>query len=280
MRTASFSSDLSAVLSLLHSCFPRAKKYTAEYLKWLYLENPVGRPIGLHVLYDGEIKGQIIGIPQNIFLKGSESTALLLLDIAIHDSLRGKGLFLRGVTETEEIAKSLGFSAIIGVANASTYSGYEKLGFQNVAGLSARISAISNFRLDAGTAIRSADFFHDWRDDSLRWRMSNPLNKLLIVGGSRETFTVEGRTEYLALVARAEIPKRNLSIPQTVPAPAKPSVVISMEPKATARHGLTLQIPGFAKPSPLRLIYLNLHDRRDRINSDAVLFSFLDFDPF
>jgi len=268
-------------IGLMRACFPRAKRYNTDYLSWLYSGNPLGHPVGVHFHDNGVLKGQVAGIRQNIILKHYPIKALLLLDVAIAPSLRGQGLFLRGVAETMELAASQGVTAIVGVANGNTYRGYEKLGFQNVTGLDAKISLLSDYEINAMEAIDYADYFQDWTDDTLKWRMSNPLNSLSVVGGSHDTLTIEGRTDYHGLAARAEIPV--LCVTMKAPsnkAPAKPSVILSLHPSGTARHRAAFSIPERLKPSPLRLIYMNLDDKRDRLDPSAILFSFLDFDPF
>src|SRR5260370_2250733 len=280
IRVTAFSNDLSVPLDLMRHCFPHSNKYSIEYLTWLYLKNPAGQPIGIHVFEDGDLKGQVVGIPQNLILKGTPVRALLLLDVAIHQSLRGRRLFLKGVARVAEIATELGYSAIIGVANGNTYRGYEQLSFQNVAGLDARLSLMSYFSINSDRAIESADIFQDWTDETLQWRLKNPIAPLDIVRVSNNTFTVEGRTNYPALVARAEIPIRSLSVSGPPASKAKPSVIISLTPKSAGRHRFSISIPERLRPSPLRLVYLNLKDVSDKLNSDSILFSFLDFDAF
>jgi len=52
-----------------------------------------------------------------------------------------------------------------------------------------------------------------------------------------------------------------------------------MFPRAAKRGGeLSVRIPDKLRPSPLRLIYLNLDNEADRLDSNSILFSFLDFD--
>jgi hypothetical protein len=279
IREAAFSEDLSVPLALMHRCFPDAPKYDTEYLNWLYLQNPCGTPIGVQIFEGGDLKGQVAGIPQNVILKGVPAKAVLLLDVSVDESLRGKGLFLKGTLETAKIAKSLGFKAVIGVANGNTWRGYEKIGFQNVAGLDAEVTLRSSNTFDATKACALADLYQDWTGQALRWRMSNPKNPLRAIAQTEQTLVFEGSTPYPGLVARGEIPKRTLAIKPSGGAFVRLSLRLAMFPRAAKRGGeLSVRIPDKLRPSPLRLIYLNLDNEADRLDSNSILFSFLDFD--
>ena len=113
----------------------------------------------------------------------------------------------------------------------------------------------------------------------MRWRMSNPKNPLRAIAQTEQTLVFEGSTPYPGLVARGEIPKRTLAIKPSGGAFVRLSLRLAMFPRAAKRGGeLSVRIPDKLRPSPLRLIYLNLDNEADRLDSNSILFSFLDFD--
>lgn len=269
-------------LGLMRASFPKAGIYSPAYLAWLYRENPAGEAVGVNAFDRGKMVGHLIGIPERVRLYGKGSTVLLLLNVATHPDHRGKGLFLDLARKTAERAKELGHSAIIGVANQNTIRGYEtKLGWQNVAGLEARVS-LTPERLDTMWALERAQLFRDWDQEALAWRMRNPANPLRMIAATSDQIVIEGGTPYPGMKARGTIPRREIQTDESLPSFARPAPAVSLGlwPRGTARHGLAIPIPERAKPSPLRLIYTNLKNAEDRLDPNEVLFSFLDFDAF
>lgn len=271
---------LTQIIELLSVCFPKSNKFTALYLRWLYNGNPDGPAVGHHFFDDGKLIGQLIGIPQRVILRGAPARVILLLDVAIHPDYRGAGHFLDLARRTADLAAALGFAAVTGVANHSTYRGYPKIGFQDVAGLNARIAPFSVIRMDAAAAIEQADYYRDWTDKTLDWRMSNPGNPLAILKTTAGHVLVDGPTPYPGIRARAVIPRRGLALEalRGRTAVPRPALVIGLEPRGTTCLPLSIPIPERAKPSPLRLIYLDLVSPRRTLDPARVLFSFLDFD--
>ncbi len=269
-------------ISLMKSCFRDTTKFTPAYLRWLHNENPCGRSVGYH-LYDGPLLvGQLIGIPQQVTLRGEGARVILLQDVATHPNYRGRGLFLELTRRAIDLARRSGFAAVIGVANQNTYRGYEKLGFQNVLGLDARISFFSQMKIDFAGALGKAEFARAWTMEALDWRLRNPRNPLSLIAKMGDSLVVEGGTSYRGLRVRGAIPIQGLSAPYP---PAdyvarRPSVVIGSEPDGISQFPLSIRIPDWAKPSPLRLIYLDLNRPERRLDPGKVLFSFLDFDAF
>lgn len=169
--------SLSTTIELLRTCFPRVRHYDRPYLNWLYCENPCGPAMGFNA-YDGSmLVGHFVGIPQRVRLKERDETVLLLVNIATHPRYRGRGIFSDAIEQVMKAAIDEGYAAITGVANAQTYRGYEKLGFQNVAGLDAEIG-IGVPKLDAMRSLEHAEFSRLWDDATLMWRMGNPANPL------------------------------------------------------------------------------------------------------
>jgi hypothetical protein len=280
-REAAFDGGLSEVVTLMREVFPHAGKFTPDYVEWLYLKNPRGPLTGFHIYDDGKLRGQVAGILQDVMIKGEEATALLLLDVAIHPSLRGRGIFLEGVKRIVALARGRGIAAVIGVANQNTWRGYKKLGFQIVGALDARLVCVQP---RAGENVQSwtgsAELFRRWTDDTLRWRMANPKNPLSVAASTDRLVTIAGRSPYPYIRALATIPRGELRVRPTITVGFGPSLVIGLSPPGTVSFGPNIKIPDRLKPSPLQLIYFNVLKPEDRLRRESVLFSFLDFDPF
>ncbi len=267
------------ILELMATCFPRSDKFSPAYLHWLHSENPEGTPVGYHLFDDQKLVGQLIGLPQRVILRNASARVILLTDVSIHPDQRGAGHFLDLTKRTCDMAASRGFAAVTGVANNSTYRGYPKIGFQDVGGLNARVSLLSNIRLDAEQAVERAEFYRDWDDRLFGWRLRNPYNPLRVIESSAHSITVDGEGPYPGLRVRAIVPRRGLAVAD-VPTGGRrrPSLIIGLEPAGTSSFPLAVSVPERFKPSPLRMIYLDLADRARRLDPSRVLFSFLDFD--
>jgi hypothetical protein len=267
------------VLDLLAVCFPNARKFTPQYLQWLYCENPDGMALGYHLFSEDRLVGQLIGVPERVILRGSSQKVLLLLDVAVHPDFRGGGLFLKMTQKTAELAAASGFAAVTGVANHNTYRGYPKIGFQDVVGLDARISLFGSMRLDVDAALERAEMYRDWSEEALAWRLRNPYNPLRIDTTGDKSFVVEATASYRGLRVRGLIPRRTVGVrPSRTHLSARPCLILNLAPAGTMSLPFSISIPDCFKPSPLRMIYLDLIDQSSKLNPDRILFNFLDFD--
>lgn len=274
--------DLEKILGLMKAAFPDATIFTPEYLKWLYWENPVGDAVGFNCWEGDELVGHVASLPQRVVIKGEEAKAILLLNVATHPRARGKGHFVGLVQRTIDAAREQGFSAVLGVANAQTYSAYElKFNFQNVAGLAAHVEMLPH-SVNMLRAMERAELFQKWTEESLAWRLRNPNNPLKVVSASTDSIVVEGKSSMPVVRSRAIIPRGGMPVKASRSA-AKflgPAVVIGLAPEGTMRRRLAIDVPKKLRPSPLRLVYKNLKNPADTLNPADVLYSFLDFDAF
>lgn len=274
--------DLDKILGLMKVAFPAATIFTPEYLKWLYWENPAGDAVGFNCWAGDELVGHVASLPQRVVIKGQDAKVILLLNVATHPKTRGKGHFVGLVKRTIEAAGEQGFAAVLGVANAQTYRAYElKFKFQNVAGLSAHVEMLPH-NLDVPQAVKHAELYQKWTDESLAWRLRNPNNPLRVVSTSADTVVVEGSSSMPVVRSRAIIPRGDLHLTATRSSIKSlgPAVVIGLAPQGTMRRRLAMDVPNKLRPSPLRLVYKNLRQPDDVLNPAAILYSFLDFDAF
>jgi ribosomal protein S18 acetylase RimI-like enzyme len=271
--------DLHRTVELMGLGFPAAHKFSSAFLQWQYYDNPAGEPLGCNIDEGGRLVGHLMGIPQTVALRGAPVTVTLIMNVATHPDLRGRGLFLELVRRVAAMSAERGHAGVIGVANQQTIRAYEtRLGFQNVAGLDAHVELLPQ-RIDMARAVAAAEFAHRWDDATLAWRLRNPANPLRIAGETPDSLIVEGASTMPLVRARGAIPRAGLSL-RASGQPAGPAVVVGLAPKGTARRRLAMTVPGRLRPSPLRLIWLNHQAPGDRLDPGRILFSFLDFDAF
>jgi GNAT superfamily N-acetyltransferase len=152
--------------ALFAACFPGANKYTPQYLKWQYADNPDGPVVGFDA-WDGErLAAHYVCVPARARVAGEDVRVLLSLNTATHPDYQGKGLFTKLAAMTYNAGAEQGFDAVYGVANANSTPGFlRKLDFQLVRPLEARvgIGGIGNGK----AAGRPAAFERLWSDAAL-----------------------------------------------------------------------------------------------------------------
>ena len=272
--------DLDATLALMALGFPGAHKFSNAFLRWQYYANPVGAPLGCNIDDGTQMVGHLMGIPIEVSLRGVPRLVTLIMNIAVHPAQRGRGLIKTLVEAVIAMSAVRGHAGVIGVANQNSVAAFEhRLGFQNIAGLSAHLEWLPH-RIAMHDALGQAEFAHRWTDASLTWRMSNPDNPLQIVGHTHDSLIVEGASSMPLLRARAVIARMGLSLGGRGIAIPRPAVVIGLAPRGSLHRRLAVTLPQRLRPSPLRLIYFSHTDRQARLDPQHVLFSFLDFDAF
>lgn len=286
-RSTSVAPDATkAYLALFRACFPTAKQYSPKYLAWQYVDNPDGPVVGTDAFAGDELAATYVCIPAKLLIRGHEKRALLSLNTATHPKYQGKGLFTKLASATYSRAADLGYDVVYGVANQNSIRGFStKLGFQDVGGLAARIG-VGAFPVFDEKVVQAAAFRRLWHSPGMKWRAANPANRLDVRSAGDDLAVVFGRTQYpgirvQGLVAVDRSPQQNASEFQLARSgPPSLRLSIGLQPMGMGSAGLSVLLPDRLKPSPLRLIYRNLTDSRDRIDIETVLFSFVDFDAY
>lgn len=236
-------------VDLFNIAFAGDSKLSAQYLDWLYVQNPHGRVIGFDAFSDGELAAHYAIMPRRYILDGNAYAAALSINTATHPSHQGRGLFTRLAEVTYAHAAEQGVRFVVGAANANSVGGFiRKLGFHNLGqirlyfGLAAPAAAADELTLAADIP---------W----LRWRLANPSRRytaLALSGGDWSISTKVNRLPFhLGRVGAAE---DALDVdPQALPIPGL-SPVFSRSPPKGPRLPLGFQ------PSPWHVIWKDLAD--------------------
>jgi GNAT superfamily N-acetyltransferase len=270
-------------VEFLRAVFPKSRVFNAGYLDWLYNRNPHGRAIAIDAIDDGVIVAHVALIPFRASLRGARISACLALNVATRSEYQGRGLFRELASRAIEVARQQDVTCVVGVANAQALPIWiRRLGFQDVCGLDARIGLGRFPTGDPALARGRSEFHREWDDEALAWRLSNPNNPLArrALGGD---VRILGRTELPLISVQCGLfqPTELVSRDNDAgPVSTLVSVSLGLEPSGSTNKGWSVSIPDWLKPSPLRLIYRNLHHPEDRIDQRAILFRFIDFDPY
>jgi len=256
--------------ALLAHVFPRSGRYSPEYLRWQYAENPSGTAVGFDA-YDGEsLAAHYVTQPLEAEIFGRVERGLLSFNTATHPGHQGRGLFTRLARATYARARELGFGFVVGVANANSTPGFTgRLGFTLVAPLDVE----TGFGyVDADPAQRPA-FRQLWSRERLAWRLRNPNVRYRLARG-RLFAPTHLRGVAMQLTCESY---------ESAPAPSGRQPLLGawlgLHP-SRRRRGVALAIPPSLRPSPLNLIFLDLTSQHRTLQRSDVQFEALDFDAY
>lgn len=266
--------------ALFTTCFPGASHFTADYLRWLYADNPDGPAFGFDAREDGVLAAHYVCIPARARIEGREVRVLLSLNTATHPAFQGKGLFTKLAAMTFDAAAAAGFEGVYGVANANSTPGFvRKLGFQLVRPLDAMVGVGG---LGAAPADSTPAFERLWSGPALDWRCANPHNPVARRRrGALCQFQARAIAPWVQAYAELALPADVAPGANGVPAPATPfRLYLGLTPDAVRARRAYASIPQRLRPSPLNLIYRSLASPGAQLDAARIQFTFLDFDAY
>jgi predicted N-acetyltransferase YhbS len=256
---------------LLQQVFPGTSKYTYDYLKWQYIDNPAGKAIGFDAFMNGILAAHYATIPVYYQLNGVRVKGLLSLNTATDVQHQGKGLFSILANKTYDAAKALGFEFVIGVANQNSTHGFvNKFGFQLIKQLDVKIGFGS---IVANNNTSAFKLFSDIDDNYINWRLANPSNQY---SKSRNAIFAKTEKPFLKAQIFSHLPSSHLDLPFKY---FHFSIFIGLLNNKTIK-GIFFNLPTRFKRSPLNLIFKPLQDLSTKINEHDILFDLKDFDSY
>ncbi|MDR1724924.1 MAG: GNAT family N-acetyltransferase [Bacteroidales bacterium] len=252
--------------SLLQKAFPKATKFTPDFLKWQYVENPLGKCIGYNA-FDGEkMISHYIGLPIEMNLFGSQCKGILPINVATDPQYGGKRLFSTLAAKTYALAAEEGYDFVIGVANAQTTNAYIKhLGLYLIAPLDVRIGF--------GTKIydnpQNFNCYRRWTSETLEWRMRNPDNHYAFSNNilTSRIAKVCQTVSYCSQKPNNVCNKKHFSL-----------LNLYVGLGADLKKGTYFQMPSFVKHSPFNLVFMDLKGSLPIIKKEDMFFRLIDFD--
>lgn len=244
-----------------------AEKFSMEYLKWQYADNPVGPIVGFNAYQGDVLAAHYVTMPIYMNIEGKKTLGVLSLNTATHPEHRGKRLFTILAERTYQYAAKNGFKFVIGVANAQSTHGFLKhLKFKLIGPLT--------FKIGMGINIYSKKnyiFTRYWDKEIMDWRLKNPSMEYYKNG---DVIVSPIKTGFKKLVFHD---KENL-VSLNNKLHGRPfNLYIGYG--ADLRKGFYCGIPKFIEHSPFNLIFRDLTDGTlPEVTKDNILFELIDFD--
>lgn len=259
--------DLYESQELLQLVFAaHADKFSFEYLKWQYADNPVGPIVGFNAYMGDVLAAHYVTMPIYMNIEGKKTLGVLSLNTATHPEHRGKRLFTILAEKTYEYAAENGYKFVIGVANANSTHGFIKhLGFKLVGPLTFKVGAGQNLYQREDFTFTSC-----WDKETIEWRLKNPSmeyykNGDMIVSPIKPGFKklVYHDKDGLASLKKLHGRPFNLYIGFG----------------ADLKKGCYYGVPKFIEHSPFNLIFRDLtNGELPEVTKDNILFELIDFD--
>lgn len=258
---------LNEILQLMQLAFVgHAEKFSFEYMRWQYADNPVGMIVGFNAYMGNVLAAHYVAMPIYMNIEGKKTLGVLSLNTATHPEHRGKRLFTILADKTYEYAAENGYKFVIGVANAQSTHGFIKhLKFNLIGPLT--------FKVGVGMNIYTKkDYIYTryWDKEIMDWRLMNPSmeyykNGDLIVSPIKPGFKKLVFHDKEGLVSLSKLQGRPFNL------------YIGFG--ADLNKGLYSGIPKFIEHSPFNLIFRDLTEGTlPEVTKDNILFELIDFD--
>lgn len=244
----------------------RASKFSIDYLKWLYKDNPVGSVVGFNAYMGDTLAAHYVAMPIYMNIYGEKTLGLLSLNTATHPDHRGKRLFSILAEHTYKYAAENGYRFVIGVSNANSTHGFVKnLGFSLIGPLT--------FKVGIGQDIyqrTTYTFTRYWDKEIIEWRLKNPSmsyykNGDMIVSPIKPGFKKLVYHDKDGIVTLTRLYGRPFNL--------------YIGYGADLGKGIYCSIPHFVEHSPFNLIFKDLTGGAlPEVTVDNILFELIDFD--
>lgn len=243
-----------------------ADKFSYDYLKWQYADNPVGPIVGFNAYFGDTLAAHYVTMPIYMIINGQKTRGLLSLNTATHPAHRGKRLFSILAERTYQYAAENCFKFVIGVANANSTHGFLKyLGFKLIGPLS--------FKVGVGMSLyERTDYTYSrfWDNEIMDWRLKNPSMKYykngnMIVSPIKPGFKKLVYHDKYGLFNGKRLIFRPFNL--------------YIGYGANLNKGIYCGVPKFIERSPFNLIFRDLTGGElPEVTKDNILFELIDFD--
>lgn len=241
---------------LLTRVFVDTDVFSEAFLRWQYVDNPLGPAVGFNAYAGDTLAGHYVTQPVRCMIHGEEQLGLLSLNTATHPDHRYKKLFTRLASRTYEAAAKEGFKFVFGVANEKSIVGLVRyLEFQRVGQIDVEVGVRCEGIASEPPATLS--FARCWDRASLRWRLSNPSRDYEVRDG--RVYFASGRMGNMPYML-GEFPGLDLTgLPSTPIATRNPlEMFAGFEPGQMWRPPLRLNVPVSLHRKSLTMIFRDL----------------------
>lgn len=252
----------------LQTVFPHTSRFTLDFLRWQYRQNPLGEMEGFNAWDEGKIVSHFAGLPIVMNLFGEERRGLLCINVSTHPAYQGRKLFKTLGERTMEYAKHKGYDFMIAVPNAnSSHTFLKYLGFYLISPLTVKVGIGNKIYPD-----RKFKCYKSWNEDQYRWRLSSPANKYSYSDGSLFSpisFFAKTISKISLFNSVAEESSQNIGLRPL-------NLYIGLGADTSRR--LYMNMPSFIKRPPFNLVFRDFTGEIPTITKEDIFIQLIDLD--
>lgn len=252
----------------LRVVFPHTSRFTLDFLRWQYTENPLGKMEGFNAWDNGQIISHFAGLPIEMNLFGKERRGLLCINVSTDPKYQGKKLFKTLGERTVKYAMDNGYDFMIAVPNAnSSHTFLKYLGFYLISPLSVKVGIGNNISSD-----RHFDCYKLWDENQYRWRLNSPINKYYYSQGylySPISFFAKTISRISLFNKTVEELSQNIGFRPL-------NLYIGLG--ADTSRGLYFNMPSFIKRPPFNLVFRDFTGEIPLIQKEDIFIQLIDLD--
>jgi hypothetical protein len=261
--------SLLEITGFLNRVFPKNKKFTPEFVRWQYAQNPLGPMAGFNAWDGGQIVSHFAGLPITMNLFGQIRRGLLCINVSTDIRYRGGKIFTLVGEKTIQYAADSGLDFLIAVPNAnSTHAFLKYFGFYLISPLSVKVGFGKNIYTDENHTC-----YKCWDDSQWEWRLKNPAGKYAY---NKDGILSTPITYFAKSLSKSQLPESlpNVALQSIGFRPLNLYVGLG----ADTSKGLYFNIPSFIKRPPFNLVFRDLTGEIPVIKGDDMFLQLIDLD--
>lgn len=258
------------ITRFLKEVFPKNEKFTLDFVRWQYAENPLGTMVGFNAWSDGRIVSHFAGLPISMNLYGQVRKGLLCINVSTNERFRGKKLFTILGEKTIEHAANNGFDFMIAVPNANSSHAFLKyFGFSLISPLSVKVGFGKNIFTND-----NFNCYKAWDDSQWKWRLKNPANKYSY---NKHGFVSTPISFFAKTLCKCKLANDILGNTVLSNIGFRPlNLYVGLG--ADTSKGLYFDIPSFIKRPPFNLVFRDFTGEIPMIKKEDVFLQLIDLD--
>jgi hypothetical protein len=262
--------------------FQLKNKFSAEFLNWLYNENPNGKAIVNNVYEDEKIIAHFALIPISVMYKNEIYKSALSVFTAVDENNRGLYFFHKLASKSFDLAKSNGLRFIIGVSNQISSELFVKcFNFKLISPLEVKIG-LSKFN-EKNDLPHIFEVFKDKK--TICWRLNNPRFKYQICKQKKQKEFIIFNNHYklfkmhMGFFSTKDLNFQNEIYLKTTYNLNPFNMWIGLNNNLEDKL-MSFNFPEIFKPSPLNLIIKDLNSKETNLSKKDIKFNLIDFEIF
>ena len=256
------------------------KSFSVDFFDWLYNKNPNGKAITYNIYDEDRVVAHFALVPITVNYKNKLCKSALTVFTAIDKAYRGLSIFHHIGSKTLDLAKSMKFEFIIGVANNSSAQLFEKcFEFKIVCPLQIKLCFNGFYQME--------NVFHNfnvfWNEESLLWRLNNPRFEYQIFTKKKE-LKIYNDVYKLFKIDMGNFLKEDynflLNYKNKINFKISPLDIWVGLNSSTPSNLFSINCPKFLRPSDLNFIIKNLNSDDMQIKKEDIKFNLIDFEVY